>query len=131
MLVGAHVAPDQPLKEAAAIGADCVQIFLSDPQSWKKPPERHDAEELRASKIPLFVHAPYLINVCSPRNNVRFGSRKIHQQTCDAAAVVEAAVIVHGGHADDDVNEGFGRWVRTLEMLTSDVPVFIENTPGG
>ncbi|MGH2758236.1 MAG: TIM barrel protein, partial [Actinomycetota bacterium] len=42
-----------------------------------------------------------------------------------------AAVIVHGGHADDDVNEGFGRWVRTLEMLTSDVPVFIENTPGG
>lgn len=132
MKVGAHVAPDQPLKQAKAIGADCVQIFLSDPQSWKKPPERHDADELRGSKIPVFVHAPYLINVCSPRNNVRFGSRKILQETCDAAALVDAAaVIVHGGHADDDVHEGFGRWVRTLEMLTSDVPVFIENTPGG
>ena len=130
--VGAHVAPDQPLKEAETIGADCVQIFLSDPQSWKKPPPRHDADDLRASKRPVFVHAPYLINVCSPRNNVRFGSRKILQQTCDAAAEVKAAaVIVHGGHADDDVNEGFGRWVRTLEMLTSDVPLFIENTPGG
>ncbi len=130
--VGAHVEPDKPLKQAEAIGADCIQIFLSDPQSWRKPPERHDAKELMASKIPVFVHAPYLINVCSPRNNVRFGSRKILQQTCDAAALVNAsAVIVHGGHADDDVNEGFGRWVRTLEMLRSDVPLFIENTPGG
>ena len=36
--------------------------------------------------MPLYVHAPYLINVCSPKNNVRYGSRKILQQTCDAAA---------------------------------------------
>ena len=131
-LVGAHVAPAKPLKEAKAIGADCVQIFLSDPQGWKKPPLRKDAEELRESKVPLYVHAPYLINVCSPRNNVRYGSRKILQQTCDAAAEVgAAAVIVHGGHADDDVAQGVGRWIRTLEMLTSEVPVYLENTAGG
>ena len=131
-MVGAHVAPGKPLKEAEAIDADCMQIFLSDPQGWKKPPPRKDAEELRKSKVPLYVHAPYLINVCSPRNNVRYGSRKILQQTCDAAADVgAAAVIVHGGHADDDVNEGVGRWVRTLEMLTSEVPVYLENTAGG
>jgi deoxyribonuclease-4 len=131
-IVGAHVAPGKPLVDAEAIGADCVQIFLSDPQGWKKPPPRKDAAELRASKVPLYVHAPYLINVCSPRNNVRYGSRKILQQTCDAAAEVEAAaVIVHGGHADDDIAEGVGRWLRTLEMLTSDVPVYIENTAGG
>jgi deoxyribonuclease-4 len=130
--VGAHVAPAKPLGAAEAIGADCVQIFLSDPQGWKKPPPRKDADELRKSKVPLYVHAPYLINVCSPRNNVRYGSRKILQQTCDAAAEVEAAaVIVHGGHADDDVAEGVGRWLRTLEMLTSEVPVYIENTAGG
>jgi deoxyribonuclease IV len=109
-----------------------VQIFLSDPQGWKKPPPRKDAEELRKSKLPLYAHAPYLINVCSPRNNVRYGSRKILQQTCDAAAEVgAAAVIVHGGHADDDVKEGVGRWLRTLEMLTSEVPVYLENTAGG
>jgi deoxyribonuclease-4 len=131
-LVGAHVAPKTPLKEAERIGADCVQIFLSDPQGWKKPPPRKDADELRKSKVPLYVHAPYLINVCSPRNNVRYGSRKILQQTCDAAADVgAAAVIVHGGHADDDISEGVGRWLRTLEMLTSDVPVYLENTAGG
>jgi deoxyribonuclease-4 len=131
-LVGAHVAPDKPLNQAEKIGADCVQVFLSDPQGWKKPPPRKDAEELRASPVPLYVHAPYLINVCSPRNNVRYGSRKILQQTCDAAADVgAAAVIVHAGHADDDIAEGVGRWLRTLEMLTSDVPVYIENTAGG
>jgi deoxyribonuclease-4 len=131
-MVGAHLAPQDPLGEAEAVGADCVQIFLSDPQGWKKPPPRRDAEQLRASKLPLYVHAPYLINVCSPRNNVRYGSRKILQQTCDAAADVgAAAVIVHAGHAEDGIGEGVGRWLRTLEMLESDVPVYIENTAGG
>jgi deoxyribonuclease IV len=131
-LVGAHVAPEHPLAEAEAIGADCVQVFLSDPQGWKKPPARDDAEELRTSPLPLYVHAPYLINVCSPRNNVRYGSRKILQQTCDAAAAVgAAAVVIHPGHAEDGIDAGIGRWGRTLEMLNSEVPLYIENTAGG
>ena len=72
------------------------------------------------------------MNVCSPRNNVRYGSRKILGETCEAAAAVgAAAVIVHGGHAEDGVAEGVGRWVRSLEMLESSVPVLIENTAGG
>jgi deoxyribonuclease IV len=131
-IVGAHVPPGRPLKTAETIGADCVQIFLSDPQGWEKPPPRKDAAKLRDSSIPLYVHAPYLINVCSPRNNVRYGSRKILQQTCDAADDVgAAAVIVHAGHAEDGIAEGVGRWPRTLEMLESKVPVLIENTAGG
>jgi deoxyribonuclease-4 len=130
--VGAHVAPEAPLEAAREVGADCVQIFLSDPQGWQKPDPREDAAELRESAVPVYVHAPYLINVCSPRNNVRHGSRKILQQTCEAAADVgAAAVIVHAGHAEDGVEEGVGRWVRSLELLESDVPVLIENTAGG
>jgi deoxyribonuclease IV len=120
------------LELAKELGADAIQIFLSNPQGWEKPPPRDDAEELRSSSVPVYVHAPYLINVCSPRSNVRYGSRKILQQTCDAAAEIDAAaVIVHGGHAEDAIEEGFGRWVRSLEMLKSDVPVYIENTAGG
>jgi deoxyribonuclease-4 len=131
-IVGAHVSREKPLKAAEEIGADCVQIFLSDPKGWKKPPQRKDARELKASKVPLYVHAPYLINVCSPKSNIRYGSRKILQQTCDAAAEVgAAAVIVHAGHAEDGIAEGVGRWPRTLEMLESEVPVYIENTAGG
>jgi deoxyribonuclease-4 len=131
-IVGAHLSPRKPLESAKSVGADCVQIFLSNPQGWEKPPQRKDAAQLRASKVPLYVHAPYLINVCSPRNNVRYGSRKILQQTCDAAADVGAtAVIVHAGYAEDGIAEGVGRWPRTLEMLKSEVAVYIENTAGG
>jgi deoxyribonuclease-4 len=130
--VGAHVAPDYPLKIAEQLGAEHVQIFLSDPQSFKKPAPRHDAEELKASPIDVIVHSPYLINLCSPKSNIRYGSRNILKQTCEAAAAIGAkAIVVHGGHSDDAVGEGFGRWVRTLEMLESDVPIYIENTPGG
>lgn len=130
--VGAHVAPERPLQTAAALGADCVQIFLSDPQGWRKPPPRDDAAELRGADTSIYAHAPYLINVCSPRNNVRYGSRKILQETCEAAADVgAAAVIVHAGHAEDGVDQGVGRWVRTLSRLESTVPLLIENTAGG
>jgi len=130
--VGAHVSGRDPLAEAAEVGADCIQLFISNPQGWEKPPPREDAEELRASSIGLYVHAPYLINVCSPKPNIRYGSRKILTQTCEAAAAVGAlAVIVHPGHAEDGIADGVGRWTRTLEMLESDVPVYLENTAGG
>lgn len=131
--VGVHVPGLDPLAEAAALGADCIQIFLSDPQSFKKPSPRADAEALKASSIPIYVHAPYLINVCSPAPNRRYGGRKILKDTCEAAeAIGAAAVIVHGGHAEDDVKQGFGRWARTLEQLKkTTVPIYIENTAGG
>ena len=35
--------------------------------------------------MPVYVHAPYLINVASANNRIRIPSRKILQQTCDAA----------------------------------------------
>ncbi len=130
--VGAHVGGARPLADADALGADCVQLFLSDPQGWKKPPARDDADELRHSDLPIYVHAPYLINVCSPKNNIRYGSRKILQQTCDAASEIgAAAVVVHPGHAEDGVEQGVGRWLRTLEMLETDVVLLVENTAGG
>jgi deoxyribonuclease-4 len=131
-IVGAHLGQERPLDDAAAVGADCVQMFLGDPHSWRKPPPRDDADALRRAQVPVYVHAPYLINVCSPRNNVRYGSRKILQQTCEAAAEIGAvAVVVHGGHAEDGADAGVGRWVRSLERLESTTAVYIENTAGG
>jgi deoxyribonuclease-4 len=87
-----------------------------------------------AAEIPIYVHAPYLINVASANNKVRIPSRKILQQTCDAAAEISAAaVIVHGGHVtdDDELSEGFDRWRKALDQLETDVPVYLENTAGG
>jgi deoxyribonuclease-4 len=130
--VGAHVPGVDPLAEAERLGAECLQLFVGDPQSFKKPPPHPRAAALRSSSLPVYVHAPYLMNVCSPVPTRRYSGRRILQQTCDAAADVGAtAVIVHPGHAEDDINEGFGRFARTLERLKSTVPVYIENTAGG
>jgi deoxyribonuclease-4 len=133
-LVGAHVPSISPLDEAVERKADLVQIFLSNPQSWKKPLPRPDAEALRRSPIPIYVHAPYLINVCADNNRVRVPSRRILQETCDAAAEVGAeAVVVHGGHVTGDgpQEEGIDRWRKALDPLDSQVQVLIENTAGG
>src|SRR5690242_2034082 len=133
VLIGSHVHGEDPLADAQADGADVVQFFLGNPQSWKKPKPRDDAEALKAASMPLYVHAPYLINVASANNRVRIPSRKILQDTCDAASEINAtAVIVHGGHADDnDWEAGFERWRKALEYLETEVPVYLENTAGG
>jgi deoxyribonuclease-4 len=132
--VGAHVPSISPLDEALERKADLVQIFLSNPQSWKKPVPRPDAEALRNSPIPVYVHAPYLINVCADNNRVRIPSRRILQETCDAAADVGArGVIVHGGHVTGEgpQEEGIDRWRKALDSIDTEVPVMIENTAGG
>jgi len=134
MRVGAHVPAAAPLLEAKERHADVIQIFLSNPQSWKKPVSREDAGKLRDSSIPIYVHAPYLINVCADNNRVRIPSRRILQETCDAASEIAAAgVVVHGGHVtgDGDVAEGFARWHKALDQVDSEAPILIENTAGG
>lgn len=134
MLIGAHVNNAHPLAEAAARQADAVQMFASNPQSWKKPLPRPDAEELKSAPIPIYVHAPYLINVISPNNRVRIPSRKILVQTIEAAETFgAAAVIVHAGHATDEgsIEDGPERWRKALEPLETELPILIENTAGG
>ena len=114
------------------MGAECIQMFVGPPQSWKKPPPREDAEALKKSKVPIYVHAPYLINVASPNNRIRIPSRKILANTVEAAATVgAAAVIVHAGHAEDGIERGFIRWFKVFEESEFEVPIFIENTAGG
>jgi deoxyribonuclease-4 len=133
-LIGAHVKREDPLATAESTGSSCIQLFLSDPQSWKKPTPHPDAEALRSTSLPVYVHAPYIVNVASPDNRVRIPSRKILQQTMDGAADVGAtAVIVHGGHVGegDSVEDGVERWVKAMKALETDVPLDLENTAGG
>jgi deoxyribonuclease IV len=134
MLIGAHVDPDKPLVAAAERDADVVQFFLGDPQSWKKPPERDDVDELKASDVAIYVHSPYPINVASPNNRIRVPSRKIIGEHAEGAAAIGArGLIVHGGHVgkDQDPAEGFVNWRKTFERASYPLPVLIENTAGG
>ncbi|MDO5677159.1 MAG: deoxyribonuclease IV [Propionibacteriaceae bacterium] len=138
--LGAHVDSVNPLADAAALGADVVQIFLGDPQSWKKPaplyPEGAEALKQAAidAGVKLVIHAPYALNVASLNNRVRIPSRKLLQQTVDEAAAVGAlGVVVHGGHvtANDDPAVGYDNWRKCVDGLKLPVPIFIENTAGG
>ncbi|SDY18749.1 deoxyribonuclease-4 [Micromonospora pattaloongensis] len=138
MRIGAHVDPAAPLEEAAARKTEAVQFFLSDPQGWKAPEPRPDAEALRAADVDVYVHAPYVINVATLNNRIRIPSRKLLISHATAAAEIGAkALIVHGGHVNkgDDIQAGFDNWRKTFAYAAESggfaVPVLIENTAGG
>ncbi len=134
MLLGAHVPTADPVGEAAARGAEVVQIFLSSPRMWAAPKPRRDVEALRAAGLPLYVHSPYLLNLASADEMVRARSLELLQATCAAAEVVGAlGVVVHGGQlgAGEESEVGPARWRAALEQLASTVPVLVEDTAGG
>jgi deoxyribonuclease-4 len=138
MRIGAHVDSTDPLAAAAAREADAVQFFLTDPQGYKSPKPRADAEALKAAEIDVYVHAPYLINVATLNNKIRIPSRKLLlSHAAGAAAVGAKALIVHGGHVGsvDELATGFDNWRKTFAYAQEQggfaTPVLIENTAGG
>ena len=136
--IGAHVDQSDPFSEGRERGADLVQFFVGDPQSWKKavvPEAVLDAvADGSASDLDVYVHAPYIVNVASTNNKIRIPSRKILLDHATAAASVGAkGLIVHGGHLGkgDDPAVGVENWVKTFERLELPLPVLVENTAGG
>ncbi len=139
-LIGSHVGCVDPISDARERGADIAQVSLGDPRSWKGPETDFPGglEALGAAaaqaKLPLVVHAPYVINVASTNNRIRIPSRKLLQKHVDAAASLGAiGVVVHGGHvvADAEPAAGFDNWRKAVDGLDAKVPIFIENTAGG
>ena len=127
-----------PLARAAEVGADAVQIFLADPQGWKTPVPRADAEELSGSAVTVVVHAPYVLNVATTNTRIRIPSRKLLAAHAAAASAVGAyGLVAHGGHVltKDDPAVGVDNWRKTFARQAEDggfgVPVLIENTAGG
>ncbi|WP_127784492.1 deoxyribonuclease IV [Rhodococcus sp. X156] len=139
MRIGAHVRNDSdPIGTATELGAEVVQLFLTDPQKWHKPTPHPQAEALLASDVQVVVHAPYVINVASLNNRIRIPSRKAVTQQAEAAAAIGAfGLVVHGGHVreGEDPAEGFANWRKMFERQNDAggfaVPVLIENTAGG
>ena len=147
--IGVHVGPGLtddnelddggPLARAAEMDADGVQIFLTDPQSYKTP-EAAAGRRRRCwqSDVMVVVHAPYMLNVASTNNRIRVPGRKLLAQHAQAAAAVGArGLVVHGGHvlAEDDPAVGVDNWRKTFAYQAKDggfpLPLFIENTAGG
>ena len=146
--IGVHVGPGLtaeneldaggPLARAAEMDADGVQVFLTDPQSYKNPKPRPDQADLLASDVMVVVHAPYMLNVATTNNRIRVPGRKLLAAHATAAATIGAfGLVVHGGHmlAEDDPAVGVDNWRKTFAYQEKDggyaLPLFIENTAGG
>src|SRR5699024_10081226 len=118
-LVGAHVGQADPIAYAEQVGANLVQIFLGDPQSWSAPEVVYPggapalAAAAQEAGVSLVVHAPYIINVASLNNRIRIPSRKLLTKVMDLAGQIEAVgVVVHAGNvrAEDDPEVGYDNW---------------------
>ncbi|CAM2810761.1 deoxyribonuclease IV [Skermania piniformis] len=139
MRLGAHVRQDSdPIGVGERLGADVVQLFVVDPQSWDKPQPHPKAEQIRNSGIDVVVHSSYQINVASLNNRLRMPSRNAVAQQAQAAADLGAfGLVVHGGHVrtDDAVATGIDNWRKLFQRQEDKggfgVPILIENTAGG
>lgn len=117
------------LAYAADVGAEVIQVFVSNPRGWARSAgdPAQDAK-LRDSGIPVYVHASYLINLGS-------GDQTTAQKSADALEHALArgrdigarGVVVHTGSAagwdrDSALRQIARRALPLLERLTADDP---------
>ena len=89
------------LAYAAAVGAEVIQVFASNPRGWAAGPG--DAAQdrlLRESGLPVFIHAPYLINLGSADPAVASKSASALAHALQRGTEIGArGVVVHAGSA--------------------------------
>jgi len=87
------------------IGAEVIQVFVSNPRGWAEPAPDPDGDaafaRTRADRgLAVFVHAPYLINFGSPSPDTLRRSRDALAFSLRRAAAIGAAgVVLHAGSA--------------------------------
>ena len=144
--VGAHVPvaggmADKGLAYATRIDAEAVQVFVSNPRGWATnegvPDQDARVRERAEAGLPVFVHAPYLINPGTPDEQVAEKSAvSLEHALRRAAAIGALGVVVHTGSAVSGGREaGLARMrerlLPLLERLGEDVPpVLLEPMAG-
>jgi deoxyribonuclease IV len=106
--VGAHLPTRggilSVLDAAEATGADAVQTFASNPRAWRWPDiDRGVARDFRSrlaesGRGPVFLHAPYLVNIATPNGEFYRRSVDLARATMTAAEAIGArGLVVHAG----------------------------------
>jgi deoxyribonuclease-4 len=146
--VGAHVPVGGglariSLPHADRVGAEAVQVFVSNPRGWQ--PTAGDPGQdasfragCEARGMPVFIHAPYLINFGSPTPQTVLNSvRSLAHSLQRGVQIGAAGVVVHAGSAvSGDGDAAALRRVREsllplLDGIPADGPrVLIEPTAG-
>jgi deoxyribonuclease-4 len=129
---GAHVrrgaeATSGVVQECRIRGADCAQVFLSNPRSWAPPrqsPEQAATfrEAWAASGLtPLIAHAPYLMNIASANPSFLEKARLLATETvgaCDALGV-DALVLHAGSGGAAEAGDARGRAATTIDLVAA------------
>ncbi|GLU49068.1 deoxyribonuclease IV [Nocardiopsis ansamitocini] len=142
--VGAHVPvagglAKSGLAYAAEIGAETIQVFVSNPRGWATGPGNpgQDALLRERADLPVFIHAPYLINLGAPDEAVAAKSVASLEHALRRGAEIGArGVVVHTGSAvNGSRTHGLermrARLLPILEGLAEDAPqVLLEPMAG-
>lgn len=147
--IGAHVPvrgglARGALRHADAVGAEAVQVFVSNPRGWTASPGDPEQDSVfrahcQDAGIPVFVHAPYLINFGSPTPLTLTRSVEATRHALRRGVELGACgVVVHAGSAVGGARraDAFGQvreHLRPLvDELTDDGPLLlVEPTAGG
>lgn len=142
--VGAHVPVAggmavKGLAYAERIGAETVQVFVSNPRGWATNggDPAQDALMRARTDLPVFVHAPYLINLGTPGEETAQKSvRSLEHALTRAAQIGARGVVVHTGSAvagtrEEGLARTRERLLPLLERLGESVPpVLLEPMAG-
>jgi deoxyribonuclease-4 len=121
-------------------GGNCGQIFTHSPQVWQDPNiDDDEAGRFRAASDdhgvgPWVIHSSYLVNLCTPKDDLRAKSIESMQREVDAAAKLDIPYVnVHlGAHTGAGVDQGLDNAASALDEL--DVPdgvtVLVESDAG-
>ena len=144
MHVGAHVSVaggvDNAVERQLDIDGNCGQIFTTSPQVWQQPDiEDDEAETFRRESAdadvgPWVIHSAYLVNLATPKDDLREKSIESMQAEVDAAARLDIGYVnVHlGAHTGAGVEQGLDNAASVLDELDipDDVTVLIESDAG-
>ena len=144
MLIGAHTSIAggvyNAVDEQVEYDGNCGQIFTHSPQVWQDPNIGDDeAKRFRersdeAGVGPWVIHASYLVNLCTPKDDLRVKSVDSMQKEVDAADTLGIEYVnVHlGAHTGAGVEDGLDNAASALEELEvpDDVTVLIESDAG-
>jgi deoxyribonuclease-4 len=140
--MGAHLSAaggaDKTLLRAHAVGAEVIQLFSSNPRQWprsrREPAELSSfAERARGARIPLFVHAIYLINLASPDEELRGRSSAALGDALAFGALVGASgVVTHlGSHRGTGFSPARARVARAVAEAFEHSAELIRQAGGG
>jgi deoxyribonuclease-4 len=127
------------IETARTVGADVVQLFLSNPRAWAAPrletAERFGADWREADIGPLYVHAPYLVNIASPNPEFHAKSLELVARSVAACEVAGATgFVVHAGAGGSgqpaDARERAASVLRSALELVDGTSLIVELMAG-